>query len=174
MIVVAVNLYPFLREHGHSAAFAAAATGALGALSVTGRLVVTGATRRRPVAAVTAVAFGLQAVAVLLLLVAGTTTAGAVAFVLLFGLGFGVGTIARPAMLAATYGTRDYATLAALVGIALTAAKTIGPVSAGLGRTLTGSYAAVFLAVAAASAIAAVAVARAGTAPAGTQAVPAP
>lgn len=61
VIVVAVNLYPFLREHGHSAAFAAAATGALGALSVTGRLVVTGVTRRRPVAAVTAIAFGLQA-----------------------------------------------------------------------------------------------------------------
>ena len=173
VIVVAVNLYPFLREHGHPAAFAAAATGALGALSVTGRLVVTGITRHRPVAAVTAGAFGLQAVATLLLLVAGTTTAGAVAFVLLFGLGFGVGTIARSAMVAAAYGTRDYATLAALVGIALTAAKTLGPVSAGLGRTLTGSYTVVFLAVTAAAAVAAVAVARAGSAPEDARAVPA-
>jgi hypothetical protein len=167
VIVVAVHLYPFLVEHGHSAGFAAAATGALGALSVTGRLVLTGATSRWPVATVTATAFGLQAAAALLLLAAGSTTAGAVGFVVLFGLGFGVGTIARPAMLADAYGVRDYATLAALVGIALTAAKTAGPVAAGLARTVTGSYTAVLLAVAAAAALAAIAVAIAGSAPRG-------
>ena len=165
VIVVAVHLYPFLVERGHSAGFAAAATGALGALSVTGRLALTGATSRWPVATVTAAAFGLQAAAALLLLAAGSTTAGAVGFVVLFGLGFGVGTIARPAMLADAYGVRDYATLAALVGIALTAAKTAGPVAAGLARTLTGSYTAVLLAVTAAAALAAIAVAIAGSAP---------
>jgi hypothetical protein len=126
--------------------------------------VLTGATSRWPVATVTAVAFGLQAAAALLLLAAGSTRAGAVGFVVLFGLGFGVGTIARPAMLADAYGVRDYATLAALVGIALTAAKTAGPVAAGLARTLTGSYTAVLLAVAVAAALAAVAVAVAGSA----------
>ena len=164
VIVVAVHLVPYLREHGHSAGFAAVATGALGALSVSGRLALTGAIRRWPVNAVTAFAFGLQAGAALLLLAAGSTTAGAVGFVLLFGLGFGVGTIARPAMLAEAYGTRDYATLASLLGIALTAAKTAGPVSGGLARTATGSYTAVLLAVAAAAALAAVAVHRAGRA----------
>jgi MFS family permease len=161
VIVVAVHLVPYLREHGHSAAFAAAATGALGALSVTGRLIVTGAARRWPVGAVTAVAFALQGVAALLLLVAGSTVGGAVGFVLLFGLGFGVATIARPAMLADAYGTRNYATLAGLMGIALTAAKTIGPLAAGLLRTLNGDYLAVLLGVAAVAAIAALAVARA-------------
>ncbi|GAA3165268.1 hypothetical protein GCM10010531_17180 [Blastococcus jejuensis] len=50
-------------------------------------------------------------------------------------------------MLADAYGVRDYATLAALVGIALTAAKTVGPVTAGLARTVTGTYTAVLLAV---------------------------
>jgi MFS family permease len=163
VIVVVVHLVPYLTEHGHSTTFAAAATGALGALSVTGRLVVTGATHRWPVAAVTAVAFSLQAVAALLLLAAGSTTAGAVGFVLLFGLGFGVGTIARPAMLADAYGNRDYATLSALSGIALTAAKTAGPVAAGVLRTATGSYTAAVLAVAAIAALAAVAVYIAGS-----------
>ena len=163
VIVVAVHLVPYLTEHGHSTAFAAATTGALGALSVTGRLVVTGATRRWPVAAVTAVAFSLQAVAALLLLAAGSTTAGAVGFVLLFGLGFGVGTIARPAMLADAYGNRDYATISALSGIALTAAKTAGPVAAGVLRTATGSYTAAVLAAAAIAALAAVAVYIAGS-----------
>jgi MFS family permease len=160
VIVVAVHLVPYLREQGHSAAFAATATGALGALSVTGRLALTGASRRWRVSAVTACAFAMQAAAALLLLVAGSTTAGAVGFVLLFGLGFGVGTISRPALLADAYGARDYATLAALVGIALTAAKTVGPFAAGLVRTLTGSYSAVLIAVAAAAALATVAVAR--------------
>jgi MFS family permease len=168
VIVVAVHLVPLLVERGHSTAFAAAATGALGALSVTGRLVVTAATRRWPIGAVTAAAFGLQAIALLLLLAAGATTTGAIGFVLLFGLGFGVGTIARPAMLADAYGTRDFATLAALVGIALTAAKTLGPVAAGLARTVTGGYGAVLLAAAAATALAAVAAARAGALTAGT------
>jgi MFS family permease len=165
VIVVAVHLVPFLTEHGHSTAFAAAATGALGALSVTGRLVVTGATRRWPTAAVTAVAFALQALATLLLLALGDTAAGAVGFVLLFGLGFGVATIARPAMLADAYSTRDYATLAALIGVALTAAKTLGPVAAGLIRTATGSYTGVLLAVAAVAMVAAAAVAFAGSTP---------
>ena len=161
VIVVAVHLVPYLREHGHSAAFSAAATGALGALSVTGRLVVTGASRRWPVGAVAAVAFALQGIAALLLLVAGTTVVGAVGFVVLFGLGFGVATIARPAMLADAYGTRNYATLAGLMGIVLTAAKTIGPFAAGLLRTLTGDYLAVLLGVAAVAVVAAFAVARA-------------
>lgn len=166
VIVVAVELVPLLREHGHSAAFAATATGALGALSVTGRLVVTGAARRWPVGVVTSAAFGLQAAAAVLLLATGSTVAGAVGFVLLFGLGFGVGTIARPAMLADAYGTGEYATLAALVGVALTAAKTAGPITAGLTRTTTGGFGVVLLAVAAAAALSAVAVARAGALPA--------
>ena len=71
VIVVAVHLVPYLREHGHSAGFAAIATGALGALSVSGRLALTGAIRRWPVSTVTAFAFGVQAGAALLLLAAG-------------------------------------------------------------------------------------------------------
>lgn len=162
IIVVSVHLVPFLREHGHSATFAAAATGALGLLSVTGRLTVTGAVRRWSVATVTATTFLLQGAATLLLLGYGNTTAGAVAFVFLFGLGFGVGTITRPALLADAYGSTGYATLSALVGIALTVAKTIGPVSAGLVRTSTGSYTDVLLAVVALSVLAATAVHFAG------------
>jgi hypothetical protein len=59
-------------------------------------------------------------------------------------------------MRADAYGTRDYATLAALVGVALTVAKTIGPVAAGLARTSTDSCTGVLIAVAATAAIAAI------------------
>lgn len=74
---------------------------------------------------------------------------------LLFGLGFGVGTIARPALLADAYATTDYATLSALLGVAVTAAKTAGPVTAGLVRTATGSYLPVLAVLAGAAAYAA-------------------
>lgn len=162
VIVVTVHLVPFLRDHGHSAGFAAAATGALGALSVTGRLAVTGATNRFPTAAVTAAAFAVQAAAVVLLMAAGSSTAGAVGFVALFGLGFGVGTIARPALLADAYGTESYATLSALSGVALTASKVAGPVAAGLAVTATGSWTVALAGLLAAAVTASAAVGRAG------------
>lgn len=162
VVVVAVHLVPLLREHGHGGTFAAVAAGAVGALSVTGRLVVTSAARRFTAAAVTAVAFAVQAAAVGVLLVAGSSVVGAVLFVLLFGLGFGVGTIARPSLLADAYGTGSYATLAALGGVASTAAKVIGPVAAGLAVTATGSWTPVLLGLFTAAAVASVATARAG------------
>lgn len=162
VIVVAVHLVPFLRDHGHGGTFAAAATGALGALSVTGRLAVTGATRRWSTASVTAVAFAVQGAAVVVLLAAASSTAGAVVFVLLFGLGFGVGTIARPALLADAYGTASYATLSALGGVAFTAAKTVGPVAAGVALTVSGSWTPVLVGLLVATAVASGSVARAG------------
>lgn len=147
VVVVAVHLVPFLREQGHSGAFAATTTGALGALSVSGRLVLTGVVRRLPVAVVTAFMFAVQGAGVLALLFAGSTTWGAVVFVLLFGIGFGVGTIARPALLAESFGTTRYATIAGLLTVIVTLATTAGPVAAGAARTLTGSYAAVWVPV---------------------------
>jgi Major Facilitator Superfamily len=164
VVVVAVHLVPHLRELGHPAMVAATATGALGALSVTGRLLVTWAARGRPTGRVVAIAFAGQAVGAVVLLLAGRTLAGAVVFVLLFGLGFGVGTIAKPAMLADAYGTVSYATLSALLGVALTAARTVGPLAAGAARTVTGSYQPVLIGLVAVSALAAAAVAQASAA----------
>jgi hypothetical protein len=73
-----------------------------------------------------------------------------------------VGTIARPALLADGFGSRDYATLAAISGVAMTAARTVGPFAAGLARTTTGSYAPVLVALGVTAALSAVAVAGAG------------
>jgi hypothetical protein len=165
VVVVAVHLVSLLRELGHPAMVAATAAGCLGALSVAGRLLVTVAARGRPTGHVVAVAFGAQALGGLALLLAGGTLPGAVAFVLLFGIGFGIGTIAKPAMLAEAYGTASYATLAALLGVALTAARAAGPLAAGGVRTWTGSYQPVAAGMVTMCTVAAVAVARAGTQP---------
>jgi predicted MFS family arabinose efflux permease len=140
VIGVSVHLFPFLREQGHGVGFAAGVTGALGALSVTGRLVVTGLFSRLAPLQVTAGVFALQAGASVVLLAAPASTVAAVVFVLLFGLGFGVGTIARPALVVEGFGVARYATVSALMGLALTAAKVSGPVAAGVSRTGSGSY----------------------------------
>ena len=140
IIGVSVYLFPFLREQGHGIGFAAGVTGALGALSVTGRLVVTGLFARLATMQVTAGVFALQAAAAVVLLAAPASPVAAVVFVLLFGLGFGVGTIARPALVVEAYGVARYATISALMGLALAAAKVVGPVAVGASRTATGGY----------------------------------
>ncbi len=93
--------------------------------------------------------FAVQGAGLLVLIAAGSTAGGAVLFVLLFGIGFGVGTIARPALLAHSFGTARYGTLAGLLTLVITLATTAGPVAAGFTRTVTGSYTAVLLAIAA-------------------------
>ncbi|HEX2314632.1 MAG TPA: MFS transporter [Thermomonospora sp.] len=153
--VVAVHLVAYLVELGHRAAFAATVTGLLGVLSVSGRLVTTAASRRFSTALVTAAVFALQAAAALALPLVGTTTAGAVTCVLAFGLGFGVATIARPALLADTYGTTAYATLSGMLALPLVVAKATMPLAAATVRGLTGSYTPVMTATAACCAAAA-------------------
>ncbi len=167
VIIVAVHLVPYLLERGHTAGFAAAATGALGALSVTGRLVLTGAARAAPLAVVTAAIFAIQAGGVAVLLLTGDTPLGAAAFVGLFGIGFGVGTVARPALMARTFGVTGYATISGLLGLVVTLMTTAGAYAAGLARTASGAYHASFLAVLALCALAAASVLRAGRVSAG-------
>lgn len=133
---VSVHLVGYLTTLGHPITVAAAIAGMLGALSVTGRIVTTGLTRRRPVAAVTAAVFAVQAVAAALLPVVGTTLGGAVLCVAAFGLGFGVGTIARPAILVERYGTTAYGAVSGTLTVPITVAKAAAPLAA---ATLTGT-----------------------------------
>lgn len=164
--VVSVHLISYLTSLGHPAAFAAAVAGLLGIMSVTGRIVTTGLTRRRSTAAVTAAVFGLQAAAAAALPVLGHTRPGAVCCVVLFGTGFGVGTIARPALLAQRYGTTGYATIAAALTTPTTIAKACAPLAAAALYLAAGTYTPVLAVVSAACAVAATCLALAAT-PAG-------
>ena len=127
---VSVLLVAMLRALGHGPGFAAAVAGLLGVLSVTGRLATTAAVGRWSTTLVTAVVFVVQSVGALMLGVVGRGAAGAVLCVLAFGLGFGVSTIARPAMLAERYGTTVYATLSATWAVPLTLVKALAPLGA--------------------------------------------
>ncbi|MCK2221815.1 MFS transporter [Actinomadura sp. ATCC 31491] len=131
--VMGVLLVTYLIALGHPPVFAAGVAGLLGVLSVTGRLVTTGLQARWRVALITAAMFGLQGLAALLLPLAGHSTAGAVGAVVLFGLGFGVATIARPALIADRWGTAAYASLSGALALPVTAAKAVAPlVAAGI------------------------------------------
>ncbi len=126
---VGVLLISYLKVTGHPTTIAASLAGMLGVLSVTGRLVTTGLARRVGMSTVTAIVFAIQAVGVLALPHLGRTLCGAAACVIAFGLGFGVATIARPAIVADRYGTARYATIAAGMSVPITLAKAFGPLA---------------------------------------------
>ncbi|MFI6533100.1 MFS transporter [Nonomuraea sp. NPDC050547] len=130
--VMGILLVTYLIALGHSPVFAAAVAGLLGVLSVTGRVVTTGLQSRFRVAPVAAAVFALQGGAALLLPIAGRGVAGAIGAVVLFGLGFGVATIARPALLAERYGTAAYASISGALALPITVAKAVAPPIAAL------------------------------------------
>ena len=127
---VGVLLVTYLRQAGHPATVAAFLSGLLGVLSVAGRLLTTGVARRHGMTAVTAVIFAIQAAGIAALPHLGRSTAGAAVCVVAFGLGFGVATIARPAIVASRYGTARYATVAATMTLPITLAKAFAPLAA--------------------------------------------
>lgn len=148
---VGVLLVAYLRNTGYSTTVAATVSGLLGVLSVTGRLVTTGLARRHGITAVTAVVFAAQAAGAAALPHVGGSLAWAAMCITAFGLGFGVATIARPAILADRYGTHQYATIAAAMTVPMTLAKAGAPLAAaalGTGRFLPWTAAACLLAAA--------------------------
>ncbi|WP_261808472.1 MFS transporter [Nonomuraea sp. C10] len=115
--VIGVLLVTYLIHLGHAPVFAATVAGLLGVLSVTGRVVTTGLRRRWAAAPVAAAVFAVQGLGALLLPVVGESAAGAIGCVLLFGIGFGVGTITLPYLLAERYGSAAYASLSGRIAM---------------------------------------------------------
>ncbi|WP_432840162.1 MFS transporter [Dactylosporangium sp. CA-092794] len=126
---VGVLLVAYLRHAGQPATTAATLSGLLGILSVTGRVATAGAARRHGMTAVTAVVFAIQALGAALLPFAAGSVGWAALCVTGFGLGFGVATIARPAVLADRYGAHGYATIAAAMSVPVTLAKAGAPLA---------------------------------------------
>jgi MFS family permease len=157
---VTVHLVAYLREQHYSAGFAATWTGLLGAGSVGGRILVTVLGRRRPLATTTGAIFAVQALAVGILVLADGP-AGVVAFVVLFGLGVGLISLARAALVADLYGVAAYASINGVLAVPLTMARAAAPVAAAALHAATGSYRLVLVAVALCASFASLAMARA-------------
>ena len=140
MSTMTVHLVGYLISRDHPATFAAAVAGLLGLLSVTGRLLLTAAGQRFRLSTVVAVVFAVQAAAAFSLPLVAGTRLGAVIAVTGFGIGFGVASLAGPALLADQYGTTAYASIAGTLAAAVTLAKAGAPLGAAILYTTTGAY----------------------------------
>jgi predicted MFS family arabinose efflux permease len=138
LAIIGVHLVTYLTKLGHSPTTAAALTGLLGLLSVTGRVTVTILRRWLPITSITAAIITLQGIALSLLPAAGRSSIGAAACLIAFGLGFGVASIAKPAILLDRYGDHGYATIAGLLGTPTTLAAAIAPLVAAALATALG------------------------------------
>ena len=157
---ISVHLVPYLRGHGYGPALAAAATGAVGAAQLLGRIVFAPTGSRYPLQRVAAVALGVQPLALLVLLLA-PGAAGLWSFVVLFGAGRGAMTLARPSLVAGLYGTGRFGRVAGVLSFAVTLTQAAAPVALGAAYDRLGTYDPAIWVLAAASIAAAAAVLRA-------------
>ena len=138
-VAMTVHLIPYLIERGHSSAFAATVAGLFGLMSLAGRLLIGPLGNRHPRRWVTAGLMGMQVAGLGVLAIAPTTT-GALVYVALFGAGSGTQTIMRAALLAERYGPQHYGSINGALSLALTGARTLAPIGAGVLAGLFGGY----------------------------------
>lgn len=139
-VTMTVHIIPYLTGQGHSAGFAATVAGLFGLMSLLGRMTIGPLADRVPRRWVTAGLVGMQLMGLAVLVVAGGTMVGALLYVALFGAGSGTLTIMRAALLAEHYGPANYGTINGAQNLALTGARTIAPVGAGLLVAALGGY----------------------------------
>jgi MFS family permease len=154
--VIIVFLVSYLRSRGYPPGQAALGAGAIGVLSVTGRLALTRLARRLRLARVAAVMVAGQ-VAGLVVLETVPRPWGLVLFVLAFGAGFGVMTIARAALLSDYVPPQVFARVSGVQALVVDAGRIIAPAGAGALISATGGYGAMLAAVMACSGAAALA-----------------
>lgn len=139
MVSIALILIPYLTDRGDSPAFAATATGLIGAAQVVARIVSTALGDRVSAVATTASIFALQAAGVAVL-VGWETHAGIIAAVLLFGTSRGVVTLMRPQLVGDFYGRTHFGAINGTLAMALQGASALAPISAGLIVSFFDSY----------------------------------
>jgi len=136
---LAVHQVALLTDAGHPAAFAAGATGALGAMQLPGRLLFAPLERLSSRRVTTVVVFGALTVGVAIL--AASTSAAAVwTFVVVYGMGRGMSTLLRATLVADLFGATHYGAIGGVLSACTTAATAAGPLVAGLLFDLSGNY----------------------------------
>jgi MFS family permease len=150
------HLVPYLTGRGETAPAAAALAGAVGAMQLPGRLVFARVSSLVPARPILAATFLLQALGLALMLVA-PGRAGAVAFVLCFGVGNGAVTLTRATVVAEVFGTAAYGQTAGTLAAFTIAARALGPLTAGWAYDTTGRYEPLLAALAAGLGLAALA-----------------
>lgn len=136
---VPVHLVAYLGDHGYSFGFAAAATGAIGATQVLGRLFFAPLEGRVAPRTLSFLIYSAQPLALLVLLLVPNVV-GVVLFVVLFGAGRGMETLVRSTLTAGLYGPARFASIYAAVTLFTMLTQAISPVGLGLVYDASGSY----------------------------------
>ncbi len=139
-MALSVHLKPLLVEQGFASETAALAVGAVGLLSLPGRLIFTLLGDYLPRRYVITGIFLSMTVA-LLVLSSATTVPLMIVFVVLYGAGFGAIVPGRAALMGELYDIRQYGRLNGILTLILTLARAGGPVVAGFIYDEAGSYA---------------------------------
>jgi MFS family permease len=126
MTVLAI---PYLRDAGHGPGFAAFAAGLIGIAQIPGRILLTAVGPRLAPVLRLPLVFALVAAGLLLLLGLGER-AGVVAALVVLGMGNGMTTLARAAVVADRHGSAAYGSLAGVMAAGTTLARAGGPIAA--------------------------------------------
>lgn len=127
---VPVHLVAFLHDEGHPLAFAAAATGGLGAAQVLGRLAFAPLEERLSQRTLALLIYAGSPVALAVLLLVPNAL-GVVLFVALFGGARGAETLLRSTLVAGYYGARRFASIYAVLTLFMTGTQAIAPLGLG-------------------------------------------
>ena len=139
-VAVSIVLIPYLTDRGENPAFAATATGLIGAAQVVARIMSTALGDRVSAVSLTAGVFALQAVALAILIMWQANT-GILTAVLLLGAGRGVVTLMRAQLVADFYGRLHYGAINGTLALFLTVASALAPICAGFIYGVTDDYA---------------------------------
>ena len=136
-VATMVFAIPFLLDRGHSAGFAAFATGLIGLSQIPGRLLFAPLAAWLPRPLATASVFLWTATGIALL-VSVHATGAALAGLVLLGMGNGMTTLARATAIADLYGAGDYGSIAGVAASLTTGARAAAPFAAALYAGLAG------------------------------------
>ena len=129
-LLISVNIHP---------SSAALASGAIGVMQVVGRMIFAPVERHFSSKTMVIGVFGLLTISLGILL-AGSSPGHLVMFVALFGMAIGTFTLARPLIVADTYGAAFYGRISSAMVIFITLTGTTAPFAAGIIFDLFGSY----------------------------------
>ena len=130
MAAVLTMLVTYLRDIGHTAMAATSIPVAIGVLQIAARFALTAVGHRVTVAVVCVGAFLAQGAGMMLLPLVGLSVTLSVACVAAVGLGNGIGVIARPVVVADSFGTTEFATIMAVLAIPMALARASCPLLA--------------------------------------------
>lgn len=120
----------YFQNVGFSARTAATLPLAVGVLQLASRLSLAPLAARFGMLPVTTFSFAAQAAGLLLLPLAGASVLPTVACVMAFGLGYGISVVARPSVVAGTFGVTRFASIMAVTAVPMALARAGTPLAA--------------------------------------------